>query len=423
MIAAEANADLSRSRYWLPLAGLAAVALVLLAIYRSPRRALVPLVPIVLATGWSALVVAVINVPLNPMSATLGALVIAIATEFSVILSARFERERGEGLSVGEALRRTYALTGTAVLASGVTAIAGFAALAATDIRMLRDFGLVTVADLSVALVGVMLVLPGDAGLGRSRFGARPRRGNAVRIELGEAAVRGALRRRAAEMSEDPDPRRERRERARRPAAIYSAIVGLVFIAIIAVAGINALQTEESGVLGAGEDEGDLPLAQFAVPDLHSELEGDANIAQDDCEVARVPCPEDEERTPACEVEVQGAIRVCDLFDRPLVLSFWFTKGRRVRGPAGRFETAYRRNGTRRTSSPSTCVTRERRCSGWPTSEAGRTRSGSTATAPFPTSTGWAAVPPSSTPTPAGSCTRRRSARSAEGAHRQGRTT
>jgi predicted RND superfamily exporter protein len=41
-----------------------------------------------------------------------------------------------------------------------VTAIAGFAALAATDIRMLRDFGLVTVADLGVALIGVMLVLP-----------------------------------------------------------------------------------------------------------------------------------------------------------------------------------------------------------------------------------------------------------------------
>ena len=160
VIAAEANADLDRSRYWLPLVGLAAVALALYAIYRSPRRALVPLIPIVLATGWSALVVAAMGVALNPMSATLGALVIAIATEFSVILSARYEGERRAGLSVGEALRRTYARTGTAVLASGATAIAGFAALAATDIRMLRDFGIVTVADLAVALAGVMLVLP-----------------------------------------------------------------------------------------------------------------------------------------------------------------------------------------------------------------------------------------------------------------------
>jgi len=160
VIAAEANSDLDRSRYWLPLVGLAAVALALYAVYRSWRRALVPLVPIALATGWSALVVASMGVALNPMSATLGALVIAIATEFSVILAARYQRERDRGLSVGEGLRRTYSRTGAAVLASGVTAIAGFAALAATDIRMLRDFGLVTVADLGVALAGVLLVLP-----------------------------------------------------------------------------------------------------------------------------------------------------------------------------------------------------------------------------------------------------------------------
>ena len=46
------------------------------------------------------------------------------------------------------------------MLASGTTAIAGFAALIASDIRMLRDFGIVTVVDLSVSLLGVMVVLP-----------------------------------------------------------------------------------------------------------------------------------------------------------------------------------------------------------------------------------------------------------------------
>jgi len=114
----------------------------------------------VLATGWSSLVLWVTGVPLNPMSATLGALVIAIATEFSVLISARYHEERARGGTMGEALRRTYARTGAAVMASGITAIAGFAVLAFTDIRMLRDFGLVTVLDLAVALLGVLLVLP-----------------------------------------------------------------------------------------------------------------------------------------------------------------------------------------------------------------------------------------------------------------------
>jgi thiol-disulfide isomerase/thioredoxin len=134
---------------------------------------------------------------------------------------------------------------------------------------------------------------------------------------------------------------RDKRSRPR-PAAIYSALVGLVFIAVIAVAGINLLSNEDAGVLGSG-DEGDLPLAQFAVPDARSDLEGDANIAQDDCESPSIPCPEGDQRTPACEVEVPGAIRVCDLFDRPLVLSFWFTRGGDCEAQEDVFESVYRR--------------------------------------------------------------------------------
>jgi hydrophobe/amphiphile efflux-3 (HAE3) family protein len=178
VLVADASSALEQDRYLLTLAGLVAVALALLAIYRSLRRALVPLIPIAMATGWSALGLVITGVPLNPMSATLGALVIAIATEFSVLIAARFEEERRAEATVGEALRRTYARTGTAVVASGLTAVAGFAALIATDIRMLRDFGIVTVLDLSIALAGVLLVLPAAlvwAESGFAPFGARDR--------------------------------------------------------------------------------------------------------------------------------------------------------------------------------------------------------------------------------------------------------
>ena len=160
VIAAESASDLSASRYWLTLASLLAVALVLLAVYRSPSRALVPLVPTLLASGWASLILWLTGIPLNPMSAALGALTIAIATEFGVILAGRFHEERGAGSGAEEALRRAYGRTGAAVLASGATAIAGFAVLIASDIQMLREFGFVTVIDLAVALAGVMVVLP-----------------------------------------------------------------------------------------------------------------------------------------------------------------------------------------------------------------------------------------------------------------------
>ena len=169
VLAAEANSALSSPwrRGLTLLVALAGVFLVLLLVRRSVRDAAVPLIPIALATGWSGGILFVLGllpgpleVDLNPMSVTLGALVIAISTEFSVLLSSRYRQEREAGAGPARAIELTYASTGAAVLASGATAIAGFAALIASDIRMLRDFGIVTVVDLSVSLLGVMIVLP-----------------------------------------------------------------------------------------------------------------------------------------------------------------------------------------------------------------------------------------------------------------------
>ena len=169
VLAAEANGALSSPwRRGLTLvAALAGVFLVLLLVRRSARAAAVPLIPIALAAGWSGgvlfllgLLPGPLEVDLNPMSVTLGALVIAISTEFSVLLSSRYRQEREAGAGPARAIELAYASTGAAVLASGATAIAGFAALVVSDIRMLRDFGIVTVVDLAVSLLGVMLVLP-----------------------------------------------------------------------------------------------------------------------------------------------------------------------------------------------------------------------------------------------------------------------
>ncbi len=183
------------------LAGLAAAAIVLLTAFRGDRRrALTPLLPVLLATGWSALVVFAIRVPLNPMSVTLSALVIAISTEFSVLLSERLRQERTAGRSLPEALRLTYARTGAAVAASGVTAIAGFGVLVLSDIQMLRDFGVVTLIDLSVSLVGVLVALPAALLLVEPSPPNRSlaRRGIATRLpaKLQHALLRGRRRRR-----------------------------------------------------------------------------------------------------------------------------------------------------------------------------------------------------------------------------------
>lgn len=111
-----------------------------------------------------------------------------------------------------------------------------------------------------------------------------------------------------------------------RPGARYSTFVGLAFIGLIVVAAINASRTGEGTILGTEEILGE-PVAEFAVPDIRGPLDGDANVAQDNCETSANPCPAADAREPACEIDAEGAIRVCDLFDRPLAISFWFTRG------------------------------------------------------------------------------------------------
>jgi peroxiredoxin len=91
----------------------------------------------------------------------------------------------------------------------------------------------------------------------------------------------------------------------------YVALVGCVFVLVVAVALINALRSEDSGTLGIGAYGEGEPAPKFAVPFAASDLDGDANV--------------DPEK--ACEIDEPDALRICDYFDRPLVISFWFTKG------------------------------------------------------------------------------------------------
>jgi hypothetical protein len=106
----------------------------------------------------------------------------------------------------------------------------------------------------------------------------------------------------------------------------YSIAVGLLFVAIVAVALINGVPGG-GGTLGLDQQQSRWALPEFAVPDAAGQLEGDANIAQDDCSASALPCPPDSRRSPACRLRTPGAIRVCDLFDRPSVISFWFSQG------------------------------------------------------------------------------------------------
>ncbi len=125
-------------------------------------------------------------------------------------------------------------------------------------------------------------------------------------------------------MSEAPEHGERERERLRSTSR-YSLWVGVAFLLVAAVAALNTFRSDEGGVLGTDPSETGSPLPEFAIPLLPAGPDADANVFQDDCGTSENPCPPDERRTPACDVEIERVIDVCELFDRPSVLSFWFT--------------------------------------------------------------------------------------------------
>lgn len=162
--AADASGALSNPlrRLLIALIALGLLLLVVRGVSRTWRSALAPVLSVAAAAGISALLLFIVQIDLNPMSAALGVFIIAIAGEFTLLIQMQYlrVREADASLSAIDAYKAAYRRIGAAVFASGATAIAGFVALAASDIGMLRGFALVAVVDLSVALLSTVLLLP-----------------------------------------------------------------------------------------------------------------------------------------------------------------------------------------------------------------------------------------------------------------------
>jgi hypothetical protein len=127
---------------------------------RSLVRALLSMVPVLIAVGAASLIAYVFGLRLSPMTAVGGPLVIAACTEFTSLILLRFIEERQRGLAPKEAVDATAARTGRAFIVSALTAISGVAVIAFSSLPLLRDFGIVVAMNVAVALLSALVVLP-----------------------------------------------------------------------------------------------------------------------------------------------------------------------------------------------------------------------------------------------------------------------
>ncbi|GAM16555.1 efflux RND transporter permease subunit [Mesobacillus selenatarsenatis] len=151
---------LTTGRYKMTLLGMGLVFLGLLFVYRHPVKAFIPLLPIALIVGWSGGAMFLLDIKYTPLTATLGALIIGIGTEFTILIMERFYEERKKGRNSREAIMITNRKTGKAILASAFTTIGGFSALLISDFVILSNFGLMTLINISLALFSTIVVMP-----------------------------------------------------------------------------------------------------------------------------------------------------------------------------------------------------------------------------------------------------------------------
>jgi hypothetical protein len=140
--------------------GLAVIFMGMLLIYRSPIKAVIAVVPILMVTGWLGGVMYVLDMEYNPLTATLGSLVIGIGAEFTILMMERYYEERERGFEPLDAMDRAASMVGQAIIASGSTVIFGFSALVASSFPIIQSFGLVTVIAVAFSLLSTLIVLP-----------------------------------------------------------------------------------------------------------------------------------------------------------------------------------------------------------------------------------------------------------------------
>ncbi len=127
---------------------------------RSVVRALLSLVPVLIAVGAASLGAFALSLKLSPMTAVGGPLVVAVCTEFTSLILLRFVEERKRGLDPRRAITVTASRTGRAFIVSAMTATVGVAVIATSSLPLLRDFGLIVAMNVVVALLSALVILP-----------------------------------------------------------------------------------------------------------------------------------------------------------------------------------------------------------------------------------------------------------------------
>jgi len=152
--------SVTSTRITMNLLCLGAIFVVLLIVYRKLTSAIFTVIPVGMVIAWTSFDMYILGIPLNPMTAIMGVIIIGIGTEFMVLLLGRYEEEKRKGLSPRDAMVIALSKIGRAIVITALTTLGGFGILIASDFVMIRDFGIATVLSVLLCLISTITVMP-----------------------------------------------------------------------------------------------------------------------------------------------------------------------------------------------------------------------------------------------------------------------
>jgi predicted RND superfamily exporter protein len=127
---------------------------------RRPFLGVVTIFPVIAIVMGTYLGMNLLEIPLNPVTATLTGIAIGIGVPFVIHVTNRFREALNKDSNPVSAITTTLKTTGGSLFGSAFTTMAGFGILTTSTLKPFQQMGQVVLVSISFALVASILILP-----------------------------------------------------------------------------------------------------------------------------------------------------------------------------------------------------------------------------------------------------------------------
>lgn len=128
--------------------------------HRSVLLGILTAIPPLVTIGWLFITMKLLNLPLNLMTATVGAIIVGIGIDYPIHIANRWALERKKGKSLEECYAISLASTGREVFFSAITTLIAFGIFITIPIPVITQFATTILFGLIYSFIGAVITLP-----------------------------------------------------------------------------------------------------------------------------------------------------------------------------------------------------------------------------------------------------------------------